>query len=112
MFEIKAIVRLDRRELVINALHGLADLPGLTVSIVEGVGRRRRHGEAADPPDFGRITMAKIEIVVTEDRLAEVLATVERAAHTGRHGDGKVFVLKVEQAVRFRTGESGAAALR
>lgn len=110
MFEIKAIVRLDRRELVINALHELADLPGLTVSIVEGVGRR--HGEAADPPDFGRITMAKIEIVVTEDRLAEVLATVERAAHTGRHGDGKVFVLKVEQAVRFRTGESGAAALR
>ena len=68
MFEIKAIVRLDRQEDVIAALHAVPDLPGVTVSVVEGVGRRH-----ADPlvesGDYGRIAMAKIEIVVAEDRL-------------------------------------------
>ena len=79
MFEIKAIVRLDRQEDVIAALHAVPDLPGVTVSVVEGVGRRH-----ADPlvesGDYGRIAMAKIEIVVAEDRLRlHPLARVARS---------------------------------
>ena len=111
MYEVKAIVRLDRQEDVIAALHGVADLPGLTVSIVEGVGRRHA-GAALEPADYGRATMAKIEIVVGEDRLTQVLDAVTRGAHTGRGGDGKVFVLRVEQALRLRTGETGLSALQ
>lgn len=111
MYEIKAIVRLDRQEDVIAALHAVPNLPGLTVSVVEGVGRRH-----ADHPigseDYGRTAMAKIEIVVAEDRLAQVLDAVTHGAHTGRMGDGNVFVSRVEQAIRLRTGETGAMALQ
>jgi nitrogen regulatory protein P-II 1 len=111
MYEVKAIVRLDRQEDVIAALHAVADLPGLTVSIVEGVGRR--HADAAlERADYGRATMAKIEIVVGEDRLTQVLDAVMRGAHTGRRGDGKVFVSRVEQALRLRTGETDLSALQ
>ncbi len=80
MYEVKAIVRLDRQEDVIAALHAVTDLPGLTVSIVEGVGRR--HADAAlESADYGRATMAKIEIVIGEDRLTQVLDAVTRGAH-------------------------------
>jgi nitrogen regulatory protein PII len=56
--------------------------------------------------------MAKIEIVVAEDRLVQVLDAVTHGAHTGRMGDGKVFVSRVEQAIRLRTGETGPMALK
>ncbi len=56
--------------------------------------------------------MAKIEIVVGEDRLSQVLDAVTRSARTGRHGDGKVFVLRVERALRLRTGETDLNALQ
>ena len=109
MYEVKAIVRLDRQEEVIAALHTVPDLPGLTISMVESVGRRQV--DAVKPADFGRATMAKIEIVVGEDRLSQVLDAVTRGAHTGRRGDGKVFVSRVERALRVRTGETDLNAL-
>ena len=56
--------------------------------------------------------MAKIEIVVGEDRLPEVLEAVTHSAHTGRNGDGKVFVSRVERVLRLRTGETGRNALQ
>ena len=56
--------------------------------------------------------MAKIEIVEGEDRLTQVLDAVTRGAHTGRRGDGKVFVSRVEQALRLRTGETDLNALQ
>jgi nitrogen regulatory protein PII len=111
MYEVKAIVRLDRQEDVIAALHGVPDLPGLTVSVVEGVGRRQAD-HPVESEDYGRTSMAQIEIVVAEDRLAQVLDAVTRAAHTGRRGDGKVFVSRVERALRLRTGETDLNALQ
>lgn len=111
MYEVKAIVRLDRQEEVIAALHAVPDLPGVTISVVEGVGRR--HSDAGpEPADYGRVTMAKIEIVVGQDRLPQVLDAVTRGAHTGRRDDGKVFVSRVEQALRLRTGETDLNALQ
>ena len=111
MYEIKAIVRLDRQEEVIAALHGVPELPGLTVSIVEGVGRRTAY-HFVESGSYGRTAMAKIEIVVSEERVAQVLDAVTLGAHTGRMGDGKVFVSRVEQAIRLRTGETGPMALQ
>ncbi len=110
MYEVKAIVRLDRQEEVITALHALPDLPGLTVSVVEGVGRRHTTA-SVEPPDYGRVTMAKLEIVVDEAHLGSVLDVVGRSAHTGRHGDGKVFVSQVDRVIRLRTGETDSAGL-
>lgn len=110
MYEIKAIVRLDRQEDVIAALHAVPDLPGLTVFAVEGIGRRR--AGAADPAgDFGRTTMAQIEMVVGDRHLAPVLEAIARSARTGRAGDGKVFISQIDDAIRLRTGETGLDAL-
>jgi|KBSMisStaDraftv2_1062788.scaffolds.fasta_scaffold3802611_1 nitrogen regulatory protein PII len=111
MYEIKAIVRLDRQEEVIAALHAVPDLPGLTVSVVEGVGRRQAH-ESIESDAYGRTAMAKIEIVVAEDRLTQVLDAVSHGAHTGGRGDGKVFVSRVDQAILLRTGETGPPAVQ
>lgn len=73
MFEVTAVVRLDEQDDVIRALHEIPDLPGVTLSVVEGIGRRQSmEGEAPQP--FGRVSMAKIEIVVGADRLARVMA--------------------------------------
>ena len=111
MFEITAIVRLNRQEDVIAALQAVPALPGLTVSIVQGAGRRHID-ESVESGGYGRVTMGKIEIVVTEEHLAQVLDAVSRSAHTGRMGDGKVFVSRVEEVIRLRTGETGSAALQ
>jgi len=107
MFEVKAIVRLDRQAAVIGALHEIPGLPGLTVSMVDGVGRRSPNQE-----DYGHVTMAKLEIVVGDDHITQVIDTIKRSAHTGRPGDGKVFVRRVDQVIRLQTGETGLDALR
>lgn len=108
MREIKAIIRRDRVADVIGALHARADLPGLTISSVEGIGRRS--GEAS-PPQYGEVRMAKIETVVPTDVASWVVDTIKRAAFTGRTGDGKIFVIRVEQAVKIRSGDEGAQVL-
>ena len=107
MFEVKAIVRIDRQTEVIAALHEIPGLPGLTLSLVEGIGRRHTKQE-----DFGRVAMAKLEIVLTDEHLPQVLEAIKRSAHTGRPGDGKVFVRRVDQVIRLQTGETGVEALR
>ena len=108
MREIKAIVRRDRVTDVIGALHERPDLPGVTISYVEGVGRRP---SGAGPAEFGEVQMAKIETVVSADLASWVVDTIRRAAFTGRAGDGKIFVIRVEQAVQIRSGEEGPRVL-
>ena len=108
MREIKAIIRRERVEDVIGALHERPDLPGVTISQVEGVGRRPGR---ADAPQFGHVEMAKLETVVAADLADWVVDTIERAAFTGRSGDGKIFVIRVEQAVQIRSGERGPQVL-
>jgi nitrogen regulatory protein P-II 1 len=109
MHEIKAIIRPDRLEAVVQGLHGIPGLPGVTVSRVEGVGRLR----SAGPEDegFGRTEMVKLEIVVSDALVGAVTEAIERAACTSRAGDGKIFVLSVEEAIQVRSGERGEAAL-
>ena len=108
MREIKAIIRRERVPDVIGALHERADLPGVTIFFVQGVGQRA--GESG-PLQYGEVEMAKIETVVPADLAPWVVDTIKRAAFTGRAGDGEIFVVSVEQAVQIRSGEEGPLVL-
>lgn len=90
-----------------------AGIDGLTVSEVRGYGRQKGHTElyrgAEYVVDF--LPKVKLELVVTEDQLEVALEAILKGAHTGRIGDGKVFVLPVAEAIRIRTRERGEDAL-
>ena len=107
--EIKAIIRPDRLSLVLHALHSMPALPGVTISTVRGSGRRLPpHGAELA---FDEVEMTKLEIVVPATIADDVVRAIERAAHTGRVGDGKIFLIPVQGAVKIRSGELGLAAL-
>jgi nitrogen regulatory protein PII len=109
MREIKAIVRHERVPEIFRALHEIADLPGATLSSVQGIGRRI--DVSAESGGYGETVMAKLELVVPTELVARVTAAIERSAHTGRPGDGKIFVIPVENAINVRTGSHGVDAL-
>jgi nitrogen regulatory protein P-II 1 len=87
-------------------LNGIG-ITGMTISEVKGYGRQKGHTEiyrgAEYVVDF--IPKVKIEIIVAADLVGQVVDTIKVAAHTGKIGDGKIFVLPVERVVRVRTGE-------
>jgi nitrogen regulatory protein P-II 2 len=86
---------------------------GITVTEVKGFGRQKGHTElyrgAEYVVDF--LPKVKIEAAIKSEILEQVIEAIEKAANTGKIGDGKVFVLDLEQAIRIRTGETGADAL-
>ena len=86
---------------------------GITVSEVKGFGRQKGHTElyrgAEYVVDF--LPKIRIEVVLDDARVSEAVETITKAARTGKIGDGKIFVLPVEEVVRIRTGERGAEAL-
>ena len=86
---------------------------GITVTEVKGFGRQKGHTElyrgAEYVVDF--LPKVKLEVVVADEILDAVIEAIEKAAKTGKIGDGKIFVYKVEQALRIRTGETGDEAL-
>ena len=86
---------------------------GITVTEVKGFGRQKGHTElyrgAEYVVDF--LPKVKVEIAVPADTLDQVIEAISNAARTGKIGDGKIFVAEIEQAIRIRTGESGADAL-
>ena len=109
MREIKAIIKPDRLSDVLRALHTMPDLPGATVSSVRGFGKR--YPSDTGVPAFDEVEMTKLEIVVPTAIALEVVQVIERAAYTGHVGDGKIFVLPVEHAVKIRSGERDVSAL-
>ena len=109
MKEIKAIIRPDRLSVVMRALHAMPDLPGVTSSTVRGTGRRYPSDDVENA--FDDVEMVKLEIVVPAALALDVVSAIERAAHTGRVGDGKIFVIPVEHAVKVRSGERDGNAL-
>jgi nitrogen regulatory protein P-II 2 len=88
-------------------------IQGITVTEVKGFGRQRGHTElyrgAEYVVDF--LPKAKIELAVDDDIAEQVIEAIANAARTGKIGDGKIFVTDLEQAIRIRTGETGAAAV-
>ena len=112
MKKVEAIIKPFKLDEVKEALSSIG-VQGLTVSEVKGFGRQKGHTElyrgAEYVVDF--LPKVKLEIIVSDDMAAQVVETVERAARTGRIGDGKIFVMPMEEVVRIRTGERGANAL-
>jgi nitrogen regulatory protein P-II 1 len=93
---------------VTHALEELEDFPGMTVTDARGFGAARRRklheDQASHFKDFNE--KVRIEIVAHDRDVERIVETIVSAAHTGNHGDGKVFVWPVEQAVRIQTGET------
>lgn len=113
MKEVKAIIQPFMLDKVLLALEQLGDLPGLTLSQVSGWGKTRARN-AKDVVDEGAHSFAKklkLEIVVADALVDTIVETISREAHTGNVGDGKIFVIEVNDVVKIRTGERGAQAL-
>lgn len=112
MKKIDAIIKPFKLDEVKEALHEIG-VKGLTVTEVKGFGRQKGHTElyrgAEYVVDF--LPKVKIEVVVEDALLERALEAIQQAAHTGRIGDGKIFVYSVEEALRIRTGEKGAEAI-
>jgi len=109
---IKAIIKPFKLDDVREALSEIG-VQGITVSEVKGFGRQKGHTElyrgAEYKVDF--LPKVKIETAVGDGEVDKVVEAIRNAANTGKIGDGKIFVLPVEQAIRIRTGESGEEAL-
>ena len=90
-----------------------AGVEGLTVSEVKGYGRQKGQTEIYRGAEYevNFVPKVRLEAVVDDDAVAGAVAAIKSAAATGKIGDGKIFVLNVEDAVRIRTGETGSAAL-
>jgi nitrogen regulatory protein P-II 2 len=109
---IKAIIKPFKLDDVREALSAIG-VQGITVSEVKGFGRQKGHTElyrgAEYKVDF--LPKVKVETAVSDDIVDKVIESIRAAASTGKIGDGKIFVVPIEQAVRIRTGESGDEAL-
>ena len=112
MKKIEAIIKPFKLDDVKDALHEVG-VSGLTVSEVKGFGRQKGHTElywgAEYVIDF--LPKVKVEVVVEDSMVENVIEAIENAARTGRIGDGKIFVIPIEQAIRIRTGDRGPDAI-
>ncbi|HFE64049.1 MAG TPA: P-II family nitrogen regulator [Caldithrix sp.] len=113
MKEIKAYIKPHKLSKVTLALHGVEGLSGMSVVEVKGFGRGKAknapHRIVEDLVDY--VPHVKIEIVCLDEKVEEIISVIEKAAHTGLRGDGRIFVSGVEQAVRIQTGERGEEAV-
>ncbi len=112
MKKVEAVIKPFKLDEVKEALSG-AGVQGITVSEVKGFGRQRGHTElyrgAEYVVDF--LPKVKLEIIIKDDQLGQVVEAIGSAAKTGRIGDGKIFVTDVNEVIRIRTGEKGESAL-
>ena len=112
MKKIEAIIKPFKLDDVKEALNGLG-IQGMTISEVKGYGRQKGHKEiyrgAEYVVDF--IPKVKIEVVIASDMTDKVVDKIRQAANTDKIGDGKIFVIPVEEAIRVRTGEKGINAI-
>lgn len=109
---LKCIVRPNALENVKEALSALG-VVGMTVSEVKGFGRQKGHKELYRGAEYNIdfTPKLKIEVVVKDDLAEKVVDAVREAAQSGNIGDGKIFMVPVEEVVRIRTGETGEAAI-
>ncbi|HEX5327778.1 MAG TPA: P-II family nitrogen regulator [Acetobacteraceae bacterium] len=109
---IMAIIKPFKLDDVREALMPLG-IQGLTASEVKGFGRQKGQTEIYRGAEYhvSFLPKVKIEVVVHDDLVDQVIEAIARAAHTGKIGDGKIFAMEIERAVRIRTGELDTAAL-
>ncbi len=110
--KIEAIIKPFKLDDVKEALNEIG-IQGMTVTEVKGYGRQKGHKEVYRGAEYvvDFIPKIKLEIVVDAGRVEQVVTKIRESAFTGKIGDGKIFVLEVEQAVRVRTGETGIDAV-
>ncbi len=112
MKKIEAIIKPFKLDEVKDALQAL-DIRGLTITEVKGFGRQKGHTEIYRGAEYivDFIPKVKLELILDDGQVPAVLKTLQESARTGKIGDGKIFVLPVEEVIRIRTGETGAAAI-
>jgi nitrogen regulatory protein PII len=112
MKKIEAIIKPFKLDEVKEALTGVG-VKGITVSEVKGFGRQRGHKEIYRGTEYqvDFVPKVKIEVIIEESMAGECAKVIQETARTGQIGDGKLFVLPVDEAIRIRTGESGRDAI-
>jgi nitrogen regulatory protein P-II 1 len=112
MKKIEAIIKPFKLDEVKNALTKIG-VQGMTMTEVVGFGRQKGHTETYRGTEYKTdfLPKSKIEIIVTDELVNQVIETIERAARTGKIGDGKIFLSPVEEVIRIRTGERGKDAI-
>ena len=112
MKKIEAIVKPFKLDEVKHALTKIG-VQGMTVSEVKGFGRQRGHTEVYRGAEYtiDFVPKAKIELIVIDELVPQVIETIERAAKTGKIGDGKIFLSSIDEVIRIRTGERGRDAI-
>lgn len=112
MKKIEAIIKPFKLEAVKDALGGVG-VEGMTVSEVKGFGRQKGHTEIYRGSEYtvDFLPKIKVEVVLAESQVHEAVEAIVKAAKTGKIGDGKVFVIPVENAIRIRTEETGEQAV-
>jgi len=112
MKKIEAVIKPFKLDEVKEALHEVG-IQGITVTEAKGFGRQKGHTElyrgAEYVVDF--LPKVKIEVVMEDTMVERAVEAIQHAAHTGRIGDGKVFITNIEEAIRIRTGEKGKDAI-
>ena len=112
MKEIQAIIKPFKVDEVKDALTSI-NIKGMTISEVKGFGRQKGHKELYRGAEYQTDFVPKVEIkiAVNDDQVAKVVDTIIDAAKTGKIGDGKIFILPIEEVIRIRTNETGVEAL-
>jgi len=112
MKKVEAIIKPFKLDEVKESLSAIG-VQGLTVSEIKGFGRQKGHTElyrgAEYVVDF--LPKVKLEIIAADTKVPDIIAAIEKSAKTGRIGDGKIFVLPIEEVIRIRTGERGNDAI-
>ena len=112
MKKVEAIIKPFKLDEVKDKLNEIG-VKGITVTEVKGFGRQKGHTELYRGAEYivDFLPKVKIELVIDDTQLEEVMSTIAKAAQTGRIGDGKIFVTNIEEAIRIRTGERGKEAV-
>ncbi|HZD59808.1 MAG TPA: P-II family nitrogen regulator [Anaerolineae bacterium] len=112
MKKVEAIIKPFKLDEVKDALSSLG-IKGLTVSEVQGFGRQKGHTEVYRGAEYNVdfVPKAKLEVLVEENMVSQVIDTITQSARTGKIGDGKIFIHPIEDVIRIRTGERGADAI-
>jgi nitrogen regulatory protein P-II 1 len=112
MRKIEAIIKPFKLDDVKEAVEAVG-IQGITITEVKGCGRQKGHSEVYRGAEYvvDFLPKVKLELIVSEERVPEVVEAIQKAAHTGRIGDGKIFITPIEDIIRIRTGETGEAAI-
>ena len=112
MKKIEAIIKPFKLDEVKQALSKIG-VQGMTVIEVKGFGRQKGHTEVYRGAEYkiDFLPKSKIELIVSDEMVSQVIETIERAARTGKIGDGKIFITPVDEVIRIRTGERGKDAI-